>query len=721
MTKNMFEWEIGDDRILVLTMDDPEKSTNTMTDRCIRDFSATVDRLEREIETFDGVILTSRKESFFAGGDLTVLMEAGPGDAMLIARGLDAYKACFRRLETLGKPVVAAINGTALGGGFEFALATHHRIALDKPGSRLGLPEVTLGVLPGAGGVTRTVRLLGVVNAFVNVVGRGPRLRPLKALEVGIVHEVAGTAKEMFAKARAWIRENPDAVQPWDVKGFKIPGGTPASPAVAANLPAFPANIRKQLKGAPMPAPIAVLSAAVEGALVDLDTAFAIETRYCTSLICGTTSGNMIKGLFFDMNEVNSGASRPAGIPVREFRQVAILGAGMMGAAIAYVAAKAGMAVVLRDVTPEAAERGKDYSRRLLDSAVGKGRMTATEREDVLRRIVATATIAEIAGSDLVIEAVFEELELKKRVLGEAEQYLEPDSLIASNTSALPLAEMAGAVARSGNFVGLHFFSPVDKMALLEIVVGDATSDEALAHAVDFARQIGKTPIVVRDVYAFYANRVIFQFLEQALSMLAEGAHPSSVEQAATQAGFPIGALALLDEINLVTVQKIYRGFAAQVDVQGTDADHPLGSRVIDRMVDEHDRPGRARGQGFYAYGDDGSRDRLWTGIVESYHRPDQEIPFVDRKERLLVAAALEAARCYGEGIVGSVAEANVGSILGIGFPVWTGGALQFIDQYEGGPAGFVARADELRERYGAAFVVPESLRAEGTPERMFR
>ncbi|RMI31354.1 3-hydroxyacyl-CoA dehydrogenase NAD-binding domain-containing protein [Nocardia stercoris] len=707
MTDNMIHWNLGADRIVVLTMDDPGKSANTMTEAFERSLRETVDRLEAERDTFDGVILTSAKDTFFAGGDLELLMNAGPDDVAMVSAGLDAYKASFRRLETLGKPVVAAINGTALGGGFEVALACHHRIALDKKGSQLGLPEVTLGVLPGAGGVTRVVRLIGVVPAVLNVVGQGQRMKPAKALQVGIIHAVAATADEMFAQARAWIAANPDAAQPWDVQGYKIPGGTPASPAFAANLPAFPANVRKQLKGAPMPAPAAVLAAAVEGSQVDLDTAFAIETRYCANLICGQVSTNMIKALFFDLNAINKGASRPAGIPERQAQKVAILGAGMMGAAIAYVSAVAGLPVVLRDVTVEAAERGKDYSRKILDKSVAKGRMTAEKRDEILGRILATGEIADTRGADLVIEAVFEDLELKKKVIAEIEQYAAADAVIATNTSALPLERLVGSVSRPKDLIGLHFFSPVDKMPLLEIISAETTSDETLARAMDFAFRIRKTPIVVQDVYAFYANRVIGAYADEALSMVAEGGHPASIEQAATQAGFPVGALTLMDEVNMKTTLKIRRGWQ---ELDGfVDS---LGGPVQDRMVEEFDRPGRLHGKGFYDYAADGTRLALWDGLFTEYYRPEVEIPFEDMKERLLFAGAVEAARCYEADIVGSAADANIGSIMGIGYPAWTGGALQFIDQYAGGTAGFVARADQLRDRYGRQFEVPEGLRA---------
>jgi 3-hydroxyacyl-CoA dehydrogenase/enoyl-CoA hydratase/3-hydroxybutyryl-CoA epimerase len=461
-----------------------------------------------------------------------------------------------------------------------------------------------------------------------------------------------------------------------------------------------------------MPAPPAVLATAVEGAQVDIDSAFAIETRYCASLICGQVSTNLIQAMFFDLNAINKGASRPKGFPARPAEKVAVIGAGMMGAAIAYVVAQSGAQVVLRDVSVEAAERGKDYSRGLLERAVAKGRITAEKRDQVLDLILATDNLADVKGSDVVVEAVFEDLELKKKVLAEVEPYLTEDALIATNTSALPLSDMATAVSRPGDLIGLHFFSPVDKMQLLEIVVGENTGDEAVARAFDFAQQIKKTPIAVKDVYAFYANRVIAEFVDQALSMLGEGAHPASIEQAAAQAGFPVGVLALFDELNMRTTLKIQHGAVAAAKAQGTTYVETPGSPIQARMVEEFDRPGRLAGRGFYDYAEDGRRLGLWPGLIEHFTKADVEIPFDDMKERLLIAPALEAARCHAAGIVRTVADANVGSIFGIGYPAWTGGTLQYVNAYAGGPAGFVARADALREQYGDRFLVPDALRA---------
>lgn len=411
---------------------------------------------------------------------------------------------------------------------------------------------------------------------------------------------------------------------------------------------------------------------------------------------------------------MNKGQTRPTDYPERRAEKVAVLGAGMMGAAIAYVAALSGAEVVLRDITMDAAERGKDYSRRLLDASVAKGRIDEVKRDAVLGRILATDNIADVKDADLVVEAVFEDVELKKKVLAEvAANVGNDDVLLASNTSALPIGEMASAVDRPDNVIGLHFFSPVDKMPLVEVVVGESTSDEALARALDFVKQIRKTPIVVKDVYGFYANRVIAKFVDEALSLVAEGMHPASAEQAALQAGFPAGALTLFDEINMKTIAKIRAGFIADAKSRGIPFVPSASYPLVDRMLEEFDRPGRLEGRGFYEYdGPAGKRLGLWPRIAEDYHRPFVDIPFDDAKERMLVAAAIEAYQCYDEGVITTVAEANIGSIMGIGFPAWTGGALQYINQYNGGLAGFVARADQLRERYGDRFVVAGSLRA---------
>ncbi|KJK58043.1 3-hydroxyacyl-CoA dehydrogenase NAD-binding domain-containing protein [Saccharothrix sp. ST-888] len=708
-------WEQDDEGVVTLVLDDPAQSVNTMNAAFTEAFITVIERL-KATEGLRGVIITSAKKTFFAGGDLHLLRAVQPAQAGEFLANTLRLKRAMRALETLGKPVVAAVNGAALGGGLEIALSCHHRIALDAPGSRIGLPEVTLGLLPGAGGVVRTVRMLGIADALLKVLLQGRQYRPAQALEIGLVDEIAGTAEEMLAKAHAFIDANPESVQRWDVKGYRIPGGTPSTPAFAANLPAFPANLRKQLAGAPYPAPRNILAVAVEGAQVDLDTALVIESRYFTELACGQTAKNMIQAFFFDMQAVNSGAGRPKGVPAREVRKVAVLGAGMMGAGIAYSCAKAGMQVLLKDVTLEAAERGKAYSAGLLDKAVARGRTTEAERAEFLARITPTAEAADLAGCEAVIEAVFENPELKHKVFQEIEDVVAPDALLCSNTSTLPIGLLAEGVGRSADFIGLHFFSPVDRMPLVEIIRGPQSGDEALARAFDLVRRIDKTPIVVNDSRGFFTSRVIGQFINEGVAMVGEGADPVSVEQAAAQAGYPAKVLSLLDELTLTLPRKIRNEARRAIEEAGGSWTAHPADLVMDRMLDEFDRPGRSGGAGFYEY-QDGRRTRLWPGLREHFSKPGVEIPFEDMKERMLFAEALDSVRCLEEGVLTSVADANVGSILGIGFPAWTGGVLQYINGYQGGLPGFTARARELAAAYGERFDPPallERLAAEG-------
>ncbi|GAA2796935.1 3-hydroxyacyl-CoA dehydrogenase NAD-binding domain-containing protein [Kitasatospora paracochleata] len=712
-------WEQDQDGVVTLVLDDPVQSANTMNAAFTDALEATVERLAAT-EGLRGVIVTSAKKTFFAGGDLRLLSSVGPEDAEGVFANSMRIKRALRTLETLGKPVVAAINGAALGGGLEIALACHHRIALDAPGSKIGLPEVTLGLLPGGGGVVRTVRLMGITDALLKVLLQGRQYRPAQALEAGLVHEVAATREEMLAKARAFVDANPEAVQPWDVKGYKIPGGTPSNPSFAANLPAFPANLRKQLAGAPYPAPRNILAAAVESTQVDIDTAMVIEARYFAELACGQISKNMIQAFFFDMQAVNSGAGRPKDVPARTVSTVAVLGAGMMGAGIAYSCAQAGMRVLLKDVTIEAAERGKAYSAGLLDKAVARGRTTPEEREAFLARITPTADAADLAGCDAVIEAVFENVELKHKVFQEVQDVIAPDALLCSNTSTLPIGLLAEGVERTADFIGLHFFSPVDKMPLVEIIVGPQTGQEALARAFDLVRQIRKTPIVVNDSRGFFTSRVIGQFINEGVAMIGEGLDPVSVEQAAAQAGYPAKVLSLLDELTLTLPRKIRNEARRAVEESGGSwTPHP-GDLVMDRMLDEFDRPGRSGGAGFYEY-EDGRRTRLWPGLREHFTQPGKEIPFEDMKERMLFAEALDSVRCLEESVLTSVADANVGSVLGIGFPAWTGGVLQYINGYDGGLPGFVARARELAAAYGERFTPPPLLLQMAEEGRTFR
>jgi 3-hydroxyacyl-CoA dehydrogenase / enoyl-CoA hydratase / 3-hydroxybutyryl-CoA epimerase len=706
LDESTIRWEQDGAGVVTLILDDPSSSANTMNDAYRRSMAAVIDRLERERESVTGVILTSAKGTFFAGGNLTDLASATEADRpAIIALGAQ-IKNQLRRLETLGVPVVAALNGTALGGGLEIALACHHRIVVDSPKIKLGFPEVTLGLLPGGGGVVRTTRLLGLATALTELLLQGQQVRPAKALKLGLVHELASDQDAMMAAARAFIAAHPQSQQPYDVKGYRVPGGTPTSPSLAAMLPVFPAVLVKQLKGTHLPAPHHILCAAVEGLCVDIEAAFTIEGRYFADLVCGQTAKNMIQAFWFDLNRVNGGAARPAGIAPRTPSRVAVLGAGMMGAGIAHALATAGMDVVLKDVSTEAAEKGKSHAQKLLDGALAKGRITQDKRDQILGRITATGDPKDTAGCDAVIEAVFENQELKHRVFGEVESLLTADALLCSNTSTLPITGLAAGVSRPEGFIGLHFFSPVDRMPLVEIIVGEKTSDETLARAIDLVRAIGKTPIVVNDSRGFFTSRVFGTYVLEGAALLGEGVPPMSVERAALQAGFPAGPLTLMDEVTLSLMQKIAQ---EETGLAERRPRHP-GQDVVDTVAGAG-RTGKSSGAGFYDW--DGGK-RIWPGLADLFpprlEGTEGHVPFTDAQERMLFVMAVETARCVEENVLRSVEDANIGSVMGIGFPPKFGGVLQYIDQYEGGVAGFVARAQELADRYGGRFRPPALL-----------
>ena len=708
----MIAWESDADGVVILTMDDPNQGANTMNQLFLDSLAATVDRLEAEKDDIAGVVLTSAKKTFFAGGDLKDMTadrtETKEEIAKAITDRTNGMKAVMRRLETLGKPVVAAINGAALGGGLELALHCHYRVAADVKGAQVGLPEVTLGLLPGGGGVTRTVRLLGMQQALMGVLLQGPRLRPAKAKDLGLVNEVVDSVDALIPAAKAWIKDNPEAQQPFDVKGYKIPGGAPTNPAVAANLPAFPALLRKQIKGANMPAPRAILAAAIEGAYVDVDTADLIETRYFVSLVTGQVAQNMIKAFFFDLQHINGGGSRPEGVDKWQAKKVGVIGAGMMGAAIAYVSAKAGIDVVLKDIDIDAANRGKDYSVKLEEKALSRGKTTEEKSKALLDRIHPTVDPQDFKGVDLVIEAAFESVEVKNKVFQEIEDIVEPDAVLGSNTSTLPITELAEGVKRSEDFIGIHFFSPVDKMPLVEIICGEKTKDEVLAKVIDYTMQIKKTPIVVNDSRGFFTSRVIGTFINEAIAAVGEGVEPAFIEQAGGQAGYPAPPLQLSDELTLTLMQKIRKETEAAAKAEGIDIPAHGSYAVIDKMVDLG-RTSKKDGAGFYDY-TDGKRGLIWPGVRENFNSGSTEIPLEDMKERMLFAEALETVKCFDEGVLTSVEDANIGSIFGIGFPAWTGGVIQYINGYEGGVPGFVARAKDLASKYGSHFEPPASL-----------
>ena len=705
--------------IVNLVMDDPNQSANTMNQDYAQSMEAAVDQLVKDIandpESVKGVIISSAKKTFFAGGDLKLMTQSTPADAQRLFDEVEGIKATLRKLETSGKPVVAAINGAALGGGLEIALAAHHRIAVDG-GYKIGLPEATLGLLPGGGGVTRTVRMFGLSDALMKFLLQGQQMVPAKALTEGLVDEVVATKDELIPAAKAWIEANAGdaeaATQPWDRRGYKIPGGTPSTPKLAAFLPAFPANLRKQTKGALYKAPRNIMSAAVEGTQVDFETATRIESRYLVELIVGQQFKNMTQAFFFDLGAINAGKSRPEGIAPTKAEKIAVLGAGMMGAGIAYVSAQAGFEVVLKDISLEAAEKGKAYSQTLLDKQVDRGRLTTEKRDEVLARITPTADYADLAGVDFVIEAVFESVKLKHEVFGELEPIVKPDALLGSNTSTLPITILADGVKRPDDFIGIHFFSPVDKMPLVEIIAGEKTSDEAIARVIDYVKAIKKTPIVVGDSRGFFTSRVIGTFVNEGIAMLAEGVSPVSIERATTQAGFPAPVLQLTDELNLELMVKIRNESKAAVEEAGGTWTPHAAEQVIDTMI-EIGRPSRLKGAGFYEYAD-GKRQGLWSGLAEKFPVAAEQPAFEDLKERLTFIMSLESIKCLDEGLL-SVPDANIGSIFGIGFPAMQGGAIQYVNGYEAadgsiGIEAFTARAQELAATYGERFEPPASL-----------
>jgi len=690
MTTQHIRYERDRHGIVTLTLDLPG-SANVMNAAYRAAMATAVDRLEAERADITGVIVTSAKKTFFAGGDLDALITVTPQTAEAFAVELTAIKDQLRRLETLGRPVAAAINGSALGGGLEIALACHHRVCLADPAVRLGFPEVTLGLLPGAGGITRTVRMLGV-QAALPLLTEGRQLRPDQARNAGWVDELAADHAELLDQARAWVLANPGAGQPWDIPGHQVPDLKPLDPASYGLLAAAPAVLRKKTHGC-YPAPEKILAAAVEGALLDFDTALRVESRYLLELVTGQVAKNLIGTFWFQLNELKAGRARPSGPAPYRTRKVGVLGAGMMGAGIAQVSALAGIDVVLKDTTVEAAERG----RARIAEALGERHAAA------LDRITLTDDDTALAGCDLVIEAVFEDQRLKSTVLAAAETAVLPDAVLASNTSTLPITGLADAVPDPGRVIGLHFFSPVHRMPLVEIIRGKQTSDATVARAFDYVLQIKKTPIVVNDGRGFYTTRVFGTYITEGATLVAEGVHPALVENVAKKAGMAVGPLAVLDEVTLTLTLK-----AREQDFADPRTDPAY--QILGTLARELGRTGKAGGAGFYDYPADGSPKTLWPGLAERWTRPDDAaVPERDVHDRLLFVQALETVRVLDEGVLSCVADANIGSVYGLGFAAWTGGTLQFINAY--GPQAFVDRADHLADAYGERFRPPATLR----------
>ncbi|MDO9197859.1 3-hydroxyacyl-CoA dehydrogenase NAD-binding domain-containing protein [Rhodoferax sp.] len=701
------------DGIATITFDEPNSPVNTMCLQWQEDMSALAAQVLKDKDAIKGIILASAKSTFFAGADLKAAMRLTPSDANAIFTEIELVKKNFRTLETLGKPVVSCLNGTALGGGWEVALIGHYRIAVDDRKIQFGLPEVTLGLLPGASGVTKMTRHLGLMGAQPYLV-EGKTFSPKEAKGLGLVHELVtpsdNAADQMRTSALAWIAANPNAQHPWEVKGYKVPGGLPSNPAVANMLVVAPAMIKKQTRGL-YPAPEAIMACMVEGLQVDLPTALRIESRYLAKLMTGINARAMINTFFFNLNAIKSGQSRPSESPRFKPAKVGLLGAGMMGAGIAFAQASKGIVTVLKDVSQDKADAGKAYSAKLTQARVDKGRMSADDQKQVLERILATDKVADLAGCDLIIEAVFENRELKAKVTKEAEPMLAPGGFFASNTSTLPIGGLATASAAPEKFIGIHFFSPVDKMKLVEIIRGKQTNDETVARAFDYVQAIGKIPIVVNDSRGFFTSRVFGTFVMEGAAMLGEGIPAAAIENAGIQCGMPVGPLAVLDETALTLSLHVMEQTRADFEAEGKTYVATPGELLVADMVKKHNRPGRAGGAGFYEYPTDRSIKKfLWPQLKSLFEKADVQWNITDLKDRLLYRQAVETARCLSENVLTTVHDANIGSIFGIGFPAWTGGAMQFI--YGMGIDNFEKRAGELAQKFGPGFVLTEDVKA---------
>ena len=689
----------SDNGIITVTIDQTERKMNVIGDGFNEAFATITDAFINDQDA-KGLILTSGKSTFVVGADIDQLATIETAEQAFDL--VEDLKTSLRRLETSGKPVVAAITGTALGGGLELALACHYRIAIDSPKTssttKLGLPEVKLGLLPG-GGTQRLPRLIGIQKAL-ELMTQGKELRPQQALEIGFIDDVAHDDDELISKAKAWINDNPKAQQPWDKKGFKIPGGDSNHPKMVQVFSMAPAMANQKSHGN-YPAITHILSSVFEGCLTDIDNGLKIESRFFVACVLSDVSKNMINSLWTQLNSIKKGQSRPQGFERSKVSKVGILGAGMMGAGIAYVSAKAGMEVVLLDTAIEGAEKGKSYSTKLLDKAISRGRSTKDKKQALLDLIKTTTSYDDLEGCDLIIEAVFEDIDIKAECTRQSEAVIPETAFYASNTSTLPITELAKASKRPNQFIGLHFFSPVDKMPLVEIIVGEKTDDATLATGFDYVGQIGKTPIVVNDSRGFYTSRVFGTYVSEGIAMLAEGVHPRSIEVAGMKSGMPMPPLALQDEVSLSLSLHVMEQTKKAMEAEGkTFTPHPAMS-VVEKMVKEFGREGKKVSKGFYDYPENGEK-HLWSDLTELYQTTDEQPSQQDLVDRLLYVQANETAKCYEENVERTVAHATIGSIFGWGFAPNQGGTLQFINSV--GVDKFVARSRELAQKYGARF-----------------
>jgi 3-hydroxyacyl-CoA dehydrogenase/enoyl-CoA hydratase/3-hydroxybutyryl-CoA epimerase len=711
MTQNI-RYSVDADGIALLTIDVPDRPMNVLTPGFVAELGECIEKVAGDASV-RGAVVTSGKPSFMAGADIKDMVGA-------FARGMTAAQGAeysqrlsklFRRMESCGKPFAAAINGVALGGGFELALACHYRVIEDGPKAGVGLPEVTIGLLPGAGGTQRVPRLIGIPEAL-RLITEGRQLAPADALRKGLVNEVA-PAGEIVERARQWILKGAEGVQPWDRKGFRIPGGAGQTSPAAAQAFMVGTALTARTTNRNYPAPHAILCCVYEGTQVPIEVGLAIESKYFGQLLAGPVARNLMRTMFVNKGLADKLARRPSAPPKSQVRRLGILGAGMMGAGVAYVSARAGMDVVLLDSTIELAEKGRDYSRQLLAKDVGRGKRTQAEADAILARIRPTVSYDDLAGADLVIEAVFENRDIKADVTRKAEAVMPKNAVFGSNTSTLPISGLAQASKRPAQFIGIHFFSPVDKMPLVEIILGKKTSEDTLARALDYVGQLRKTPIVVNDSRGFYTSRCFGTFVYEGMAMLQEGVSPALIENVAKRAGMPVGPLAVADEVTIDLQWKVIRQTEADL---GRKFVKPAAYDVVQKMVEELHRPGRRFGGGFYDYPAD-AKKHLWPGLAQVWPRAVQQPAPEEVQKRLMYIQALETTRCMEEGVVTTPGEADLGSILGWGFPAWTGGTLSFIDTI--GIREFVADCERLAKRHGKRFKPSKWLReraARGEP-----
>ena len=699
-----FIYEKDADGIVTVTMDMQGQSANTMNERYVPGMDGVLTKLRAETD-LKGVVFASAKKTFFAGGDLNLLLGIEKADAETFGY-IEDNKRPYRELEKLQVPVVAAINGAALGGGYELCLACNHRIIADVKGAVVGLPEVTLGLLPGAGGVVRLTKLLGLEKALPHLT-EGKPVKPQAALKAGMVDEVVASTDDLIPAAKAWIKANPDShTQPWDAKGFRYPGGDVLHPKVRQLIVGSSAFLYAKTRGL-LPAPAKILDIAVNSMRIDYDAALRSESRGLCALVTTPECKAAITTFFFGMQAIKGGKVRPAGDHWKA-QNAAILGAGMMGSGIAWAHANAGLPSVLKDMELDKAEKGKSYTAMLADKAIKRGRMDDAKKQALLDQITPATDDSAFAGTDLIIEAVFEDISLKEKVIPETFKQLSDNGIYGSNTSTLPISILAECCPDPSRFIGLHFFSPVDKMKVVEIIMGEKTSEETLRKAYDYVQQIGYMPIVVNDSRGFFTSRVFGTFMDEGISLMVDGMSPVAVERAAWLAGMPVGPLAVHDEVSLVLSQKVsktHKDLDARLGVDSGFGKHNTASRAVCDAMIEQGRGGRHYGGGFYDYAADGSKS-LWDGLSQ-FAKGNADVQLQDAIDRILYRQAIETLRCLNEGVLRTEVEANLGGIFAIGFPAHTGGAIQFIRGI--GIDAFAARAAELADKYGERFALEAS------------